>query len=83
MEVGAKAARCKLANLYTELSPEDRDALDYAIDACRKDAATAQPARIFTVAWLTKVLNDNEHPIGKTVVSDHLRKVCACEQPSE
>lgn len=74
---------CRLGHVLTVLNKDDKDALEYAIGAARVDATRPQKDRIFTVTWLTKLLNDNKRPVGKTVVSEHLRKVCACEQPSE
>lgn len=69
---------CKVGALRVSMTLEDQDALDYAVANVRKDAETAQPARVFTIAWLTQVLNDNGYDIGKTAVGDHLREVCAC-----
>lgn len=71
--------RCKLGQFIYEMDPQEQDAITYAIDMVLKDEATAQPARIFTKAWLTKTLNDNGYSIGKTVVSDHLSGECPCE----
>lgn len=74
---------CKLGVARGFMTTEDKDALDYAIDMARGDSLTPQTKRVFTVAWLTQVLNDNGHPIGKTVVSEHLSRKCACDQSSQ
>jgi hypothetical protein len=75
--------RCKLGILISYLNTEDKEAMEYAIRMVREQADLPQSERMFTIAWLTGVLNDNKHPIGKTVVSEHVRKVCACEQASQ
>ena len=79
----AQSCGCKLGFYLSIMNSEDKEALDYAIEAVRGDAEKPVPQRYFTIAWLTKVLNDNSFIIGKTVVSDHLRKACACDQSSE
>ncbi len=70
---------CKLGQLLRTLPAEESDALDHGIVLVRGDALRPQADRFFTVAWLHGVLVDNAYPIGKTVVSEHVRKVCACE----
>lgn len=74
---------CKLGRILAFEDREDREALEYAINMVRADQAKEVNKRYFTIAWLTKVLNDNGYPIGKTAVSDHVGEVCACEHPSE
>jgi hypothetical protein len=83
----ARVKRCKLGELLGSelaLSPSDHQALQDAIELVREDAKRPQAERFFTVAWLHDVLNNNQISIGKTVVSEHVRKVCACcEQPGQ
>lgn len=74
---------CKLGRLIPNLNTEDKEALLYAIEAVREDAAKPVHRRFFTIAWLVELLNSNGYSIGKTVVSEHLGKVCACEHSSE
>jgi hypothetical protein len=69
--------RCKFGLLRDSIGPRDRDALDYAVKAVRE----GRPG--MTKAWLVQLLKDHDYDIGKTVVSDHLREVCACVEASE
>lgn len=66
------ATRCKLANVVANLSTDDKEAAEYAIEQGRAGD------RMFSNAQIAKLLTDNGYPIGKTVVSDHLARRCAC-----
>ena len=68
--------RCRLGLILDEVDLADLDALQYAIERVRKEKD--DPKSLFSVAWLTQLLNKNDYKIGKTVVSEHVRKVCAC-----
>ena len=68
--------RCKLGVLIDGLEPADQDALEYAITLVR-DAARTDP--LFTIAWLVSMLQENGHAVGKTTISEHVRRVCACD----
>lgn len=61
------------------MSPQDRVALEFAIDETRAQQELPQSDRTFTIAFVHKVMVNNGCDIGKTAVSDHIRKVCACE----
>jgi hypothetical protein len=75
---GQEGKRCKLFSLG--LSDIDLDAVLIYIDKIRVDQELEQSRRFFTVAGLKRLLNNNGHKIGKTVISEHVRKVCACER---
>jgi hypothetical protein len=71
---------CKLGVLVDSISdPEDKDALEFAIQAARDELSKDPVERCFSATWLVGVLNDNGYSIGKTVVSDHLRGTCSCD----
>jgi hypothetical protein len=72
---------CKLGVLTAALPAAEADALSYAVNAVRVEREGEVPPHqsLFTVTWLADVLKTNGHDIGKTVVSDHVRKVCVCE----
>ncbi len=75
---------CKVGDILLKLTPEDAEAVVRAVELVREDADRPQADRFFTVVWLQKdVLTSNGFPIGKTVVSEHVRKVCACEQAGQ
>jgi hypothetical protein len=64
---------CKLGRVLLELDAADKAALEYALQAHESGQRD-----LFSVAWFVDVLKDNGHPVGKTVVSEHLRKACSC-----
>lgn len=68
---------CKLMRLG--LSDEESEAVATYVSAIRSDQDRAE--KLFTVAELHRILLKNGYSIGKTSVSEHVRKVCACEQP--
>lgn len=74
--------RCKVGALLDDLGinhPDEYDALLDAIMLVRDARNRSRPDDIFTIQWLHDVLTSNGYAIGKTVVSDHVRKVCACD----
>lgn len=79
----AKPTRCRLGVLLDEVDLADLDALQYAIERVRDEAKKDRPDPLFSITWLTGVLNKNDYKIGKTVVSEHVRKVCACVRSSQ
>lgn len=70
---------CKFAQLLDRLPQTERDALDYAVIRAREEAHLPQTERIFTKQFVVDLCVNNGHAIGKTVVSEHLRKVCTCD----
>lgn len=74
-----RSPRCTFGEIYISLNNDERAALDLCIEKIDADRDIPQPKRIFTISWLTEVLNRNVAPIGKTTVSDHLRKKCICD----
>jgi hypothetical protein len=70
--------QCKLFAL--PLNEKDLEAVLVYVDKIRDDQSRPQSERFFTVAGLKKLLNDNRYKIGKTVISEHVRKVCICER---
>lgn len=64
---------CKYRDLLNSLTPEELD----AVLLVHTKIANGDP--MFTIKWLVDTLNANQRSIGKTVVSEHLRGVCACE----
>ena len=84
MKKSVHPKRCKLGTVIDDLCikhPDEGDALLFAVEQVRleRDLEVPPAAGLFTVTWLASILQDNGHAIGKTVVSDHVRKVCACE----
>jgi hypothetical protein len=73
-----ESKRCKLFSIG--LSDTEMDAVLLYVEKIREDKALDQPQRWFTVAGLRRLLHANGHPIGKTVLSEHIRKVCTCER---
>jgi hypothetical protein len=74
----AETPMCKFGSLFFDLDAEDQAALEYAVGLVRDTQDSDPHKRVFTQAWLVKLLNDNGYQIGKTVVADHLRGRCAC-----
>lgn len=70
---------CKFGHLLMGLSEEERAAVNHAITLVRDDSSRPQSEKFFTIVWLQDLLVSNGYPIGKTVVSEHVRKVCTCE----
>ena len=77
------ARKCKLGRLLDDLQQEDPDEFDALLTAVTLVRSARVPVirqdELFTIAWLTDLLKNNGHPIGKTVVSDHVREVCVCD----
>ena len=76
------AKRCKLGVLLDDLSvenPDEYDALLTAITLVRDARNRSRPDDQFTIQWLHDVVTGNGYGVGKTVVSDHVREVCACD----
>lgn len=74
--------RCKLGTLLDDLSdenPDEYDALLTAIMLVRDARKRSRTDDVFTIKWLHDVIDDNGYVVGKTVVSDHVREVCACD----
>ena len=71
--------RCKMGRLLDSLPEVDRASVLYALSMIEEESSRPVDARVFTVKWLTSILNSNGHSIGRTVIHDHLRKDCACE----
>lgn len=70
---------CKFAELLATLPTTEREALEYAVERAREEESLPQQQRIFTKQFVVDLCVNNGHKIGKTVVSEHLRKVCACD----
>lgn len=75
----ARPRVCKIGHLLVSLETEDSNALRAAISSVREDRTKKQCDRIFSIQWLTDVLTNNGHFVGKTVVSEHIRESCACD----
>lgn len=75
---GVPEKQCKLYHLG--LSPDEMEAVLQYIDAIRQDHKRDQPHKYFTVVGLKRILNANGFKVGKTVISEHVRKVCVCER---
>lgn len=56
------------------MPPEDVEAFKAAVKLVEGDRDKPQNERFFTVQWLTNILNENGYTIGKTSVSEYLRK---------
>ena len=76
----AKLAMCKLGQVIATLDEgEDRTALQYAVTRARSEAELPQNQRVFTAAFVHRLLNDNGYSVGVTTVKDHLSRKCACD----
>lgn len=73
------AGGCKVSSYLAEMSEDDRAALTLAFDLAREDQAKPPADRYYTIVWLLSVFTNNGYSIGKTVISDHLRRTCACD----
>lgn len=67
----AQPKRCKLGAEIDRMSPEDRDAIRYAI---------TQVGQMFNLAEIHELLNKNGFAMGRTVVSDHINERCSCDR---
>jgi hypothetical protein len=70
---------CKFAQLLESLPESERGALVLAVDRARAEESLPQTQRVFTKQFVVDLCVNNGHKIGKTVVSEHLRKVCTCD----
>lgn len=81
VDESARPKACKLGLLLDGhlLVEDDRDALLFAVKSVRDERDLPQNDRTFSIQWLTDVINQNGYNIGKTVVSEHVRESCACD----
>lgn len=68
------ATRCKMGTIVANLNNEDKEAIEYAIEQARGGN------KHFSNQWFATTLSDNGYPLGKTSVSDHLARRCACDR---
>lgn len=71
--------RCPLGHLRDQLDIDTRESLDIYILAVEADRDIPNHRKVFTIAGLCEIIKDNGYTMGKTTVSDHLRKACVCE----
>jgi len=68
---------CLLSNIQDQLSDEEREALDKAIELVLADKNTGQ-RKAYSTAWLVRVLNSQGHSISPSTLQRHMKKLCSC-----
>lgn len=70
---------CKFTQVRNNLTDEEREALDKAVDGIRQDAGLGK-AKKYSTSWLAKVLRSFGYDVSISTVQRHVNKECSCER---
>lgn len=79
---GTTKFSCKFIQVRNELSDEEKEALDTAVNGIRQDAGMGK-AKKYSASWLAKVLRSFGHDISVATIQRHVNKECSCERISQ
>jgi hypothetical protein len=70
---------CAIATLRGSLSDEDRVTLDASLDRIAADTGRGR-SKVYSSAWLEKVLNNHGHSISRSTIERHIKGKCSCDK---
>ena len=68
---------CLYSRVRGDLSEEEQQALDRALEKVRSDNNNGQ-RKVYSTGWLSSVLTTQGYPISAATIQRHVRQVCNC-----
>ena len=68
---------CAIATLQDTLDKEDSATLVASLERIAADTGKGR-SKVYSSAWLEKVLNNHGHSISRSTIERHIRGKCSC-----